>query len=204
MKLNEYQLKEIETYLKKDDIFYDDIRNEMADHIASALEENPAQADENFGNLLASYMNSHNKVKLLTAAREQEAIRDRKYKKYFLKQFFTLHGILLMASASTIVYFSGMNTWTEKTVDLLLIAAMCITAWYTKPLKRKFPFIFRMTANTAFYYMILILMATQLSRFNGLESNVISYTEKIATAIIFTGYILMFKTNNHFKKQSYA
>jgi hypothetical protein len=39
MKLTREQVKEIEDLLEKDKIFYEDIRLEMVDHIASHLEE---------------------------------------------------------------------------------------------------------------------------------------------------------------------
>jgi hypothetical protein len=58
-KLTPQQLQFIDTYLKNSGVRYDDIRYEMTDHVASAIEEMPGDFRENF----CSYMINH-KVEL--------------------------------------------------------------------------------------------------------------------------------------------
>ena len=150
MKLKEDQIRKIYLYLQKDLIFYDDIRHEMTDHIAATLEEDTELKVENFEVLLKSYMNSHHKVRLLTAAREEEKIRDSRYRQYFLKQFITGRGVLLLSFIFSVVYASRVNVWASGIIDVLLGVILWMSAIYTRPLKKKWPFMLRLINSMAY------------------------------------------------------
>jgi hypothetical protein len=55
-KITTQDLKFIDNYLKKSEIFYDDIRMELTDHIASAVEEKMLIENSNFYDAFKSYM----------------------------------------------------------------------------------------------------------------------------------------------------
>lgn len=54
--INTQNLKFIDNYLKKSEIFYDDIRMELTDHIASAVEEKMQNENTDFYDAFKSYM----------------------------------------------------------------------------------------------------------------------------------------------------
>lgn len=54
-------LKFIDNYLKKSEIFYDDIRMELTDHIASAVEQKMQTENSDFYDAFKSYMNLNKK-----------------------------------------------------------------------------------------------------------------------------------------------
>lgn len=54
--INTQNLKFIDNYLKKSEIFYDDIRMELTDHIASAVEEKMQTENTDFYDAFKSYM----------------------------------------------------------------------------------------------------------------------------------------------------
>jgi hypothetical protein len=56
MKLTKDDIVFIDTYLKNNDVIYDDIRYEMIDHIATAIEEKMQLEQEDFYNAFKSYM----------------------------------------------------------------------------------------------------------------------------------------------------
>jgi len=55
-KITTQDLKFIDNYLKKSEIFYDDIRMELTDHIASAIEEKMQIEESDFYDAFKSYM----------------------------------------------------------------------------------------------------------------------------------------------------
>lgn len=61
-KLTQEQIQFIDTYLKKSDVIYDDIRLEMVDHVATAIETELSQdEDKEFYDVFKAFMVKHKK-----------------------------------------------------------------------------------------------------------------------------------------------
>lgn len=199
MKLTEEQVKQIEVLLVKD-IFYKDIRLEMTDHIASYLEETPAEGDD-FTTALKQYMNSHQKVKLLTAVREQEKIKDGYYRNYFLRQFVTPKGIVLFMALLLIAYYGKISEfWIYRIFEGCFIV---LAVWFMTGLRGlKSPFVIRIKEEIQLYYLAPVLLVSQSKKYFE-DSDVLIFME-------ITGYVLMllscyfiYLTNKNFR-ESYA
>lgn len=198
MKLTATQIAEINKRLSKDDLFYDDIRDEMTDHIATTLEQ---QMDENsdFGTVLNDYMNSHLKVKLLTAARHQEILRDKMQRNLLLKQFVTTRGIVFFTIICSIVLLSTYEVWAFRFFQFLLMIVVFSTMlsgiWMTK----RFIFLKRIHDVSVFYHLIPVLFVLQIYRLTG-ETPFINIVCGIIMSIIFTIYYLAARMNNQLLK----
>ncbi len=202
MKLSEGHIHQIEALLRPAGLFYGDIRDEVVDHIATTLEEDPGLTPGNFEEKLHSYYNSHRWVKLLTAAQQQEKIRDGQYKSYFLHQFLTLNGIGIYSITLAAVYLAELNSYTEKATQLLFIL-LVLAAW-TGAFKKRWPFARRMVELLGLYYAPLLLLCTQLKRFFDEEAPALVAIRLAATALIFAGHIMLYKTNRLYKTHRYA
>ncbi|OYQ33296.1 hypothetical protein CHU92_12955 [Flavobacterium cyanobacteriorum] len=200
MKLTAEQVKQIEVLLAKD-IFYKDIRLEMTDHIASYLEETLAEGDD-FTTALKQYMNSHHKVKLLTAVREQEKIKDGYYRNYFLRQFVSPKGLLVIASATSTIYIGTLlGPWMYR-VCVFLFTLMVI--WFlTGFLGLKSQFILRLKEEVQVYYLLPVLLVSQGRRYFE-EWPVLPYLEIIGFGLMFTACYFIYLTNKAYKTTKYA
>ncbi len=202
MKLTAQQIAMIEKYLEKDRIFYDDIRMEMTDHIAATLE---AQLNDggDFDMALREYMNSHLKVKLLTAVREQEKLRDKQNRQFVLKQFVTGKGLLLLAVITVLVFLGKLNIWIERFFELIYIIILLRSFFFYKQEGKKQPFFGHISQITQFYYVLPCLLVMQSHRFLD-ETDFLINCELFAMAIIFTGFYLTYTSSRILKIKKYA
>jgi len=109
MNLSKKELQFIDTYLKNSDVIYTDVRLELTDHVASAieveLEENPSKT---FYEVFKSYM-VHNKKSLLKNHEEQKAkLRDKTILR-FGKGFLAKKVLFLLVLAVIIPDFIELN-----------------------------------------------------------------------------------------------
>lgn len=201
MKLTEAQIQQIDDYLVKDKIFYEDIRHELTDHIASHFEET-LQPGEDFTQSLKAYMNSHQKVKLLTAARAQEKVRDRYYRHFFLKQFVRPKGLSLTLLSVAILYIgNSFSHWVEYTC-IFFFGFLAI--WFMLGLRGlKSPFILRLKEEVQYYYLVPILLVSQSRRF--LEpTDFLIYMGLFFYALMFTSLYFIYLTHKSYKTTSHA
>jgi len=109
MNLSKEELQFIDTYLKNSDVIYTDVRLELTDHVASAieveLEENP---NETFYEVFKSYM-IHNKKSLLKNHEEQKVKLRDKIIIRFGKEFLAKEVLLLLVLAAIIPDFIELN-----------------------------------------------------------------------------------------------
>jgi hypothetical protein len=201
MKLTEDHIKQIELLVAKQGLFYVDIRNEVTDHFATTLEEDPELTPDNFEQKLHAYYNSHLWVKLLTAAQAQEKIRDNQYRRYFLHQFVSFKGIGLYILILLAVYAAELNIYIKRVVEVLFLISLLLL--WIRPFRKKAPFMARLFETGGIYYLPVIL-SLQLKRFFDDETPVLMGIRLACMALIFTGHILLYKTNMHYKNQRYA
>lgn len=203
MRLTEQQITMIEKYLEKDRIFYDDIRMEMTDHIATTLEEQLQDGDD-FDAALKEYMNSHLKVKLLTAAREQEKVRDKQNRQLVLKQFVSLRGILSFALITGMgVIASLIDVWAFRLVESVLLIMMVTMFFGQKRLSRRYPLYERILSISQFYYLLPFLLLTQLHRFID-ETPFIYVCNLVATGFALTGFYLTYVYSRQLQNKRHA
>lgn len=202
MKLTAIQIAEINKYLSKDDLFYDDIRDEMTDHIATTLEEQMGK-DDNFEKALNDYMNSHLKVKLLTAAKHQETLRDKQNRQFVLKQFITIRGILIFSMITGIAFLASSNVWSYRFMEAILMIMMLFIMLGHKWFSGKYPFFKRLVDISQFYYLLPFLLLTQIHRFTE-ETSYIVVFKIIALSIGLTGYYLTYRSIRPLQKNRYA
>lgn len=201
MKLTAQQIQEIERYLEKDKIFYDDIRSELTDHIASYLEET-LQHGGDFCQELKKFMNSHHKVKLLTAIRAQEKLRDDYYKNVFLKQFISLKGIFILLTILAFIYL-GMQAgiWIYRVCHAGFIL---MTLWFMSGLKGlKSSFLHRIKERIQIYYLIPVLVVSQSRRYFD-DSATLLYAELIGYSLMFASCYFIYLTNKAYKSARHA
>lgn len=99
-KLTPQNIQFIENYLENSDIIYADIRMEMTDHVASALEDKINQGDRrDFYYIFKDYM-VENKAKLLNSFKAQKKKTFNKFVQRLLKSLISLKSIVL-----SIVFF---------------------------------------------------------------------------------------------------
>ncbi|ALM49196.1 hypothetical protein AMR72_10015 [Flavobacterium psychrophilum] len=202
MKLTSEQIIMIERYLNKDRIFYVDIKAEMVDHIAATLEAELNEND-NFNLVLANYMNSHHKVKLLTAARHQEEMRDKQNRKFVLKQFFSLRGVVFFITVFGVAFLSTLNIWAYRFIEGTMMLLMLFILFGQKWLNSKYPFFKRLVDISQFYYLLPFLILTQVHRFTD-ETNFIHICKIVALSIGLTGYYLTYKSTPILQRNKYA
>jgi len=202
MKLTATQIAEINKRLSKDDLFYDDIRDEMTDHIATTLEEQMGK-DDNFEKALNDYMNSHLKVKLLTAARHQEVLRDKQNRQFVLKQFITTRGVLIFIIITATSFIASLNVWTYSFLEAIIMIMMLFILLGHKWFARKYPFFKRLVDVSQFYYLLPYLLLTQAQRFTE-ETSYIVVFKTIALSIGLTGYYLTYRSIHPLQKNRYA
>lgn len=201
MKLTAVQIRQIEQHLQGDKLFYDDIRLELIDHIASHFEATLTEKD-NFDTALKQYMNSHHKVKLLTAARAQEKVRDGYYRRYFLKQFITPKGALLTLAVVAMLYIG--NSFTPWVEYACIFFFGFLVIWFMLGLRGlESPFLRRLTGELQFYYLVPILVVSQSRRF--LEpTDILIYTELFFYALMITSMYFVHLTYKNYKTTRYA
>lgn len=202
MKLTAIQVTAIDKRLMKDDLFYDDIRNEMTDHIATTLEEQMTE-DDDFEKALNNYMNSHLKVKLLTAAKHHEKLRDKQNRQFVLKQFITVQGILVFTIITGLVFLASLNIWTDRFLQAVTMIMLLFIMLGEKWLDRRYPFFKRLADISQLYYLLPFLVLTQAHRFTE-ETSYIVVFKIIALSIGLTGYYLTYRSIDPLQRNRYA
>jgi hypothetical protein len=203
MKLTREQVKEIEDLLEKDKIFYEDIRLEMVDHIASHLEETLSGHDD-FRAVLKQYMNSHHKVKLLTAAREQERIQDVCYKKAFISALLKFKSVLTWVLLSALVYLCYPFFGLRIVIDIIMLGGMFISIGLFRRFGNRFDFIIRVSRNLWLPYAFVVLVISRVFKILGRDNPTAYIINAVAVGLLFTAFILFWKLDIDFKKKRYA
>lgn len=203
MKLTAEQIQQIDDYLVKDKIFYDDIRLELIDHIASHF-ENTLQAGDDFTQGLKAYMNSHQKVKLLTAARAQEKVHDAYYKKAFISALLKFKSIIVWILLSALVYVCYPLFGLRIIIDIIMLGGMFISVGLFRRFGNRFDFIIRLSRNLWLSYALVILVISRVFKVLGRENPTAYIIHAVTLGLLFTAFVLFWKLNTDFKKKKYA
>lgn len=203
MRLTEQQITMIEKYLEKDRIFYDDIRMEMTDHIATTLEEHLTDGDD-FDAALGAYMNSHLKVKLLTAAKEQEVLRDKSCRGLIFKQLVSKRGIIFFMIVFSILMISTFEVWIFRAFELILIVILLSYMLAEPWMPKKYLFIKRLHDVSAIYHFIPVFFVLRINKIFG-EDQWVYCISGLLLSVIYTVYYLAARMNYQIlKNKKYA
>lgn len=203
MKLTSDQIIIIEKYLDKDGIFYDDIKTEMIDHIAAAIEEQLNENTKDVNISIKTYMNSHLKVKRLSNIKQQEELRDKQNRKFVLKQFYSFRGLLFFGVVFGLVFLSILNIWVYRFIEGIMMLLMLLILVGQKWLDINFPFFKRLVHISQFYYLLPFLLLTQVHRFVD-ETNFILLCRVVALSMGLTGYYLTYKSSLILQNNKYV
>ncbi len=117
-KLTKENIQFIENYLENSDIFYADIRMEMTDHVASAIEDKMNHGDSrDFYYIFKDYM-VENKARLLNDNRKFLKSADKKVTRLLLKNTFTIQAFIVFLAIIFIFVlvfnWLGIETFSDK------------------------------------------------------------------------------------------
>lgn len=118
MKLTTEELLFIDTYLQKSDVLYYDIRVELIDHIAVAVEDKMTNEGSTFYEAFKEYM-ATNKKYLINKREFSRTVNDFTLK-FFKNIFFQPTTVLFVLAAYFIVQYIFSN-WVISTISLLFV-----------------------------------------------------------------------------------
>lgn len=200
MKLSAVQIKKIDDALKNQGLFYEDVRNEVTDHIATGFEERGIDGDS-FDEVLGQYMNSHRIVKLLAVAKSRQEYTDNQYHRAFLQKFITARGMLILSAAFLCVWTLGKLSWAS---DLLLTGFLFIMLWAMFGLNgmesARQAFMKRLYGEVKLYYLIAVVLLALIGHFYT-GSEIFSYAKSIVMSFAFTGYYFIYLINLEYKRK---
>ena len=183
-KLNQEEIGFINTYLGNSNVIYLDIRMEMVDHIATAIEKQMNEGDtRDFYDMFKDYMVEH-KASLLKNNKKFLRSTDKRILKMMFKNLCSLQGVLCLILASAFFYLLFENV-SYKTLKL------CV---YSIPLLS-----FLVLALS--YTVFLGLKKQRLNRFSGVE-RIGSVSVSFSHAIYLLGIIRRVDTSD-IKKLSF-
>ncbi len=191
MKLTKEEIKFIDTYLKNNDVIYDDIRYEMIDHIASAVEEKMQLEQEDFYNAFKLYMLVNKKTILKNNKKRWsfswEAIR--LFILFLVKPYVLLFGVLLFVFFKNVEvnsYFSEDFTVRHLFFVLVVTVAIFQSVYIPFYLKKKF-YALEKTA-----YILAFIYYGQLFFFPFFETEAVSYWTLTIFSFLLFGYVAFF------------
>lgn len=130
MNLSKGELQFIDTYLKNSDVIYADVRIELTDHIASAIEEELIESpNKTFYAVFKSYMVRNKKSLLKNHEEQQVKLRD-KIIMLFGKSFFTKEVLFLMVLAVLISRFVVLNFSEDNLLGINLSIGVIALLYY--------------------------------------------------------------------------
>ena len=200
MKLTPEQILFIDTFLIKNEVIYVDIRQEMLDHIALALEEKMEVENQDFYDAFKGFMEQHKKEIL----RNNKTIRGsywdavKKFSMFLLKPYMLVFGGVLFLFFKDInlnPYFKDISFYNSITLIILAIALFQFVYFYIY-LKKRF---YSIEKNGCVLPIIYISHSLILTYFS--SENVTGYTFSIIIFLLL-GYIIFFineivKFNKH-------
>jgi hypothetical protein len=191
MKLSKEEIKFIDTYLQSSEVIYSDIRQEMVDHIATAIEEKMELEQEDFYKTFKSYMLA-NKKEILKNNKKRwhfswEAISQ--FLLFLAKPYMLLFGFLLFFFFKNIDvnrYFSDDFTLKNLFFVLVLTAFIFQSGYIHVYLKKRFYAVEKTAVILALIYY------GQMFVFPIFGSQAVSYWTLTVFSFLFFGYVAFF------------
>lgn len=190
-------------YIKQQGIVYDDICHELADHVICALEQDTTVTPENLQERLNAYIHSHNMVAMITAAKEQERLRERAYRKEMVKGLVSPKGLLQLMIFLGLFYAAYQNEVTKYMAEAVFVIGMLFGMWAMgfKRGAKALPSYNRLLRLTGFYLLI------PLSWFNKHitpDTLIFNISNAVSMALIANILLLMWQVNQQHNRKYYA
>jgi hypothetical protein len=130
MKLSKENLQFIDTYLENSSVTFIDVRMELTDHIASAIEQELTEnTNTTFYHVFKQYM-IENKKSLLKNYEEQQAkIRDKIFLRFF-KGFLAKEVLFFIVLVFLAPFFVTLNLSKDNSMGINLFIGLCIGIYY--------------------------------------------------------------------------
>lgn len=191
MKLSREEIKFIDTYLQSSDVIYVDIRQEMVDHIATAVEVKMQLEQQDFYVAFKSYMLA-NKKDILKNNKKRwsfswEAIHQ--FLLFLAKPYMVFFGVLqffFFKNVNVNRYFSADFTLKNLFFVLVLTAALFQSGYIHLYLKKRF-----YTVEKTAVILVLIYYG-QLFFFPIFGAEEVSYWTLSIFSFLFFGYVVFF------------
>jgi hypothetical protein len=204
MKLSKENIQSIDNYLKHEQVVYFDIRMEMVDHIANAVEEKMEVENLNFYDAFKSYMILNKKEIMKQSKTDAWSLFSfktiTKFVLYLLKPLNVLLAImffLFFKFVSINSFFSDSFTFSNLLFVIIILLALFQIFYFHFYLKERFYYIEKIGGVFAIIYYLHLFLAPTLKT----STSVYTYT---FFSFLLTGYVLYFIKSivmfNSFKK----
>lgn len=201
MKLTKENIQFIDTYLKNSEVFYMDIRLEMTDHIASAVEEKMEAENLDFYDVFKKYMIG-NKAIILKNNKQRNSFSWTEIKNYLLfviKPTTLLFAVLLFLLHQYVdinSYFSKEFTLNNLLFSLVISICLFQIVYYFIYLKKRFYSLEKSGKVLFILYYLQIFFIPISSDGNNILSLFFFY-------LIFAYFLYFFKEIRSFQKHKY-
>lgn len=198
--LTKEEIQFIDTYLKNSDVRFADIRMEMVDHVASEIELQMDERDEDFRTVFINYM-ANNKKSLIKNSKKYYIAADKKLLIQLLKNIFSLNGILIILGS----YYGVKVLWhiidpdyVRKLPYLLCVFLPLVYLVDYKIYKKRYSYLERV----CFYFMIYFNIANIVFKPFGLENLESAYDVgqaifEVSLGIAFAMFLLQLGIQNY-------
>lgn len=143
MKLLKEEIKFIDTYLRNNEVVFVDIRQEMLDHIATAVEEKMTTEKLDFYEAFKSYM-IHNKKEVMKNNKEHDSfswVVIRQFLLFLVKPYMLASAVLLFVFYNNVdvnPFFSKHFSFAYLFFFLMMLLALFQLFYYYVYLKKRF------------------------------------------------------------------
>ncbi len=193
-------------YIKQQGVVYDDICHELADHVICALEQDNTVTPENFQERLNAYIHSHNMVAMITAAKEQECLRERGYRKEMVKGLVSQKGLLQLMIFFGLFYTAYQNEVTKYMAEAVFVIGMLFGMWAMgfKRGAKALPSYNRLLRQTGFYLVIPLSWLSKQNWFITPDTLIFNASSAVSMALIANIVLLMWQINQKHNRKYYA
>ena len=191
MKLSKQEIQFIDNYLQKHDVVFVDIRAEMIDHIAAAVEEKMTKEGIDFYDAFKSYMITNSKA-ILKNNKENWSFSLSQIKTFFFflvkPQMLVILGLLFIVSkflvdTKTVNYF--MEHSSRYFLHLIIFIALIELVYFWFILKKRFYYIEKNGQLLLILYWINLIFFDPLG-----DAGNTYYYGAVVFLYLFLGYIL--------------
>jgi hypothetical protein len=187
-KLTKEELKFIDNYLLKADVIYKDIRVEMVDHVATAVEARMEKDEEDFYSAFKDYMVEHKKT-LNAQNKLSSKLAFKRFWKTYLVKLLTLKSVILIILMAILVWFlskfdksfSSVETVREISNTFIFIVLIYYIIRIKVFMKNKF---------SSLFFSIMTLWLAQVIINISIRFFVVSEITGMITAVII-GFLLL-------------
>ncbi|WP_264520057.1 hypothetical protein [Flavobacterium sp. N1994] len=191
MKLSKEEIRFIDTYLQSNEVYYSDIRQEMVDHVASAVEQNMEADGQDFYHAFKDYMVIHKRELLKNNKMRWSFSWDtlHQFSLFLVKPYMLLMGVVIFfifKNVDVTIYFSNDFTLNNLFLALIITLVLFQGVYFQLYLKKRFYVVEKTgTILTVLYYFQLFFLPF-------FDKSAVSPLTLTIFSFLFLGYIIFF------------